>query len=55
MNYNKDKKRSRLKDTTMANILHTRDLPKIVDRKLDGFENNIRLDIENAFNHKLVW
>ena len=55
MNYNKDKKRSRLKDSTMANILHTRDLPKIVDPELQGFENNIQLDIENSFNHKLAW
>ena len=55
MNYNKDKKRSRLKDTTMADILHIRDLSKIVDPKLEGFENNIQLDIENTFNHKLVW
>ena len=55
MNYNKDKKMSKLKDTTMADILHIRDLPKIVDPKLVGFENNIQLDIENTFNHKLVW
>ena len=55
MNYNKDKKRSRLKDSTMADILHTRDLPEIVDPKLEWFDNNIQLDIENAFNHKLMW
>ena len=55
MNYNKDKKRSRLKDSTMADIIHTKDLPAIVDTKLEGFDNNIQLDIENAYNHRLKW
>ena len=55
MNYNKDKKRSRLKDSTMADIIHTKDLPVIVDKKLEGFDNNIQLDIENSYNHRLKW
>ena len=55
MNYNKDKKRSRLKDSTMTDIIHTIDLPAIVDTKLEGFDNNIQLDIENAYNHRLKW
>ena len=55
MNYNKDKKRSRLKDSTIVDILHNRDLQKVVDKKLEGFDNNIQEDIENTFNHELMW
>ena len=39
----------------MADILHTRDLPATVDPNLEGFNNNIQLDLEKTFNHKLAW
>ena len=55
MDYNKDKQRSELKDCTMVDIFHTRDLPQIVDKKLERFGKNMQLDIENTFNHKLTW
>ena len=56
MNYNKDKKRARLNDSTVAGVLHVRDIPPMIDSNLDGFStNSLTLYIDRAFNHRVNW
>ena len=56
MNYNKDKKCSRLNDSTVANIIHMKDLKNIIDNVSDPFsEDDATLDTERVYLHKLPW
>ena len=56
MNYNKDKKRSRLNDETVANIIHTRDIKNSIDNVYDSFsQDDISLDTDRASLHRLPW
>ena len=40
MNYNKDKKRSRLNAEDVANIIHTRDIKNSIDNVYDSFSHD---------------
>lgn len=56
MNYNKDKKRSRLHDDSVASVLHTRDIPKVTKDVAAPFsESDLTIDLKSAFDHKLEW
>ena len=40
MNYNKDKKRSRINAEDVANIIHTRDIKNSIDNVYDSFSHD---------------
>ena len=52
VDYNKDKKRSRLNGETVANIIHTRDIKNSIDNVYDSFsQDDISLDTDRASMH----
>ena len=55
MNYNKDKTRSSLKDETVANIIHTKDLEPVVGNPAQPFSQEAVLNTERALEHKLAF
>ena len=56
MNYNKDKKRSRLNDATVASIIHTRDIKNSIDNVYECFsQDDVALDTDRVSLHKLLW
>ena len=55
MNYNKDKTRSRLKDESVANIIHTKDLEPVVGDPAKPFSQEAVLNTKRALMHKLAF
>ena len=56
MNYNKDKKRPRLNDATIARIIHTRDTKNSIDNVYECFsQDDSALDTDRISLHKLLW
>ena len=56
MNYDKDKKRSRLNDETVANIIHTRDIKNSIYNVYECFsQDDVALDTDRVSLHKLLW
>ena len=56
MNYNKDKKSSRLNDATVASIIHTRDIKNSIDNVYECFsQDDVALDTDRVSLHKLLW
>ena len=55
MNYNKTKSRSRLLDTSVANIIHTKDLEPIIADPSQAFSPEAVLNTKRALEHKLAW
>ena len=53
MNYNKDKTRSSLADTSVANIIHTEDLEPVLADAKPAFYTDIVLNMKRALEHKL--
>ena len=56
MNYNKDKTRSSLKDESVANIIHTKDLEPVVSNPAQPFSQEAVLNTKRALHveHKLA-
>ena len=55
MNYNKDKTRSSLADTSVANIIHTEDLEPVLADAKPAFYTDIVLNMKRALEHKLAF
>lgn len=56
MNYNRDKKRSRFNDATVAIMIHTRDIKNSIDNVYECFsQDDVSLDTDCASLHKLLW
>ena len=55
MNYNKDKTRSSLKDESVANIIHTKDLEPVVGNPAQPFSQEAVLNTKRALEHKLAF
>ena len=55
MNYNKSKSQSRLLDTSVANILHAKDLEPIIADPSQAFSPEAVLNTKRALEHKLAW
>ena len=56
MNYNKDKKRSRLNDSTFSSIVHTRDIKNSIDNVHEFLsQDDIAFDTPRISLHKLLW
>lgn len=55
MNYNKDKTRSSLADTSVANIIHTKDLEPVLADAKQAFSPEIVLNMKRALEHKLAF
>ena len=56
MNYNKDKKRSRLNDATDTSIIHTRDIKNSIDNVYECFlQDDSALDTDRVSLQKLLW
>ena len=56
MNYNKDKKRQRLNDKSVASVIPTRDFPKVTKDIAAPFDSSdLTIDLRCAFDHRLKW
>ena len=55
MNYNKSKSRLRLLDTSVANIIHIKDLEPIIADPSQAFSPEAVLNTKRALEHKLAW
>ena len=56
MNYNKDKKRASLNDETVASVIHTRDVPKVIDDVATPFAaTDLDINVKRALEHRLTW
>ena len=56
MNYNKDKKRERLNDKSVASVIHTRDIPKVTKNITEPFTtSDLTIDLKCALDHRLKW
>jgi hypothetical protein len=56
MNYNKDKKRASLNDETVASVIHTRDVAKVIDDVATPFAaTDLDINVKRALEHRLTW
>ena len=56
MNYNKDKKRQRLNDKSVASVIHTRDIPKVTKNIAAPFDSSdLTIDLKCALDHRIKW
>ena len=56
MNYNKDKKRQRLNDKSVASVIHTRDIPKVTKNVAAPFDSSdLTINLKCALDHRIKW